>query len=686
MSSAEHKTQPSPDAIRNEVRKTIQMLKGMAQTEKDYDQFCDAVLGNVVRMTGAHGALLWQLNGDKQLKLTHRSGVLPNETAKAILTQVDGQHGNAVVEVMSKQLPMGVMSDDLTGRPNESGHQGDDPFLMLFSPIFNRSDSCCGTVELLQRADITPQAQEGYLKFLNQVSALFQVWHEKQDLKKLTVSADSWSKRIEFINESHRSIDRKETCYAIANEARRLLNCDRVSVGTWNGRRCRIVAISSQDRFDNRSNVVRLLSNVATASVSADAPFWITGSTEGLAPEVANKINQYLDESHSRTLAVIPLLAKPPETADLEMQSRRRKKPKKLGVICLEYFDADVTEAEIEEDRNLIVGQSEIALENARKHGEIFMLPIWKRLGWLQKLLFGDHLRKTLFGLACLGLLIAAMFLWPKELKMKVDGVLHPTVRRTIYPQTDGIITDVLIGERENVIAGQKLMVLENPDLEVGISVQEYEIKRTKQDIAHATNRLSGGRIKDRLELNDISMSVDHLQKKISTMEEQLELMKLKRTYQEIVSPINGTVITPQPQRRYKDFPVSPNHALLEVVDLEGSWQLELKIPQAKVVYIDRALIDADGEPLDVEFKIGTDPNLTLNGKILNILPRAVPSDSGPPEYRAIVDIEQDQLEELKEELRSGAGATAKILCGKRPLGFVCFYQVYDFFRTQVFF
>ena len=113
---------------------------------------------------------------------------------------------------------------------------------------------------------------------------------------------------------------------------------------------------------------------------------------------------------------------------------------------------------------------------------------------------------------------------------------------------------------------------------------------------------------------------------------------------------------------------------------------MELKIPQAKVVYIDRALIDADGEPLDVEFKIGTDPNLTLNGKILNILPRAVPSDSGPPEYRAIVDIEQDQLEELKEELRSGAGATAKILCGKRPLGFVCFYQVYDFFRTQVFF
>ena len=686
MSSAEQQTQHSPDAIRQEVRKTIQQLNEMARTEKDYDEFCNTVLGKVVKMTGAHGALLWQVNGNQRPKLTHRSGMPPNETAKAVLSQVDGQHGNAVMEVVTKQLPMGLMSEAFTGKPANPGQKNDDSFLMLFSPVFNRADSCCGTVELLQRSDITPQAQEGYLRFLTQISALFQRWHEQQDLKKLSANADSWGKRLEFISESHRSIDRKETCYSIANEARRLLNCDRVSVGTWNGRRCKIVAISSQDRFDNRSNVVRLLSNVATASVSADSPFWITGSTEGIAPEVATKINDYLDESHSRTLAVIPLLAKPPETEDLEMQSKRRKKAKKLGVICFEYFDADVTEAEIEEDRKLIVGQSQIALENARKHGEIFMLPIWKRLGWLQKLLFRDHLRKTLFGLLCLGLLVAAMIFWPKELKMKVDGVMHPAVRRTIYPRTDGIITDVLIGEREKVTAGQKLMVLENPDLEVGISVQEYEIKRVKEDIAHATNQLASGRVRDPLERADMSMSVKNYRQKIETMQGQLEQMKLKRTYQEIVSPIDGTVITPQPKRKYKDFPVAPNHALLEVVDLDGTWQLELKIPQAKVVYIDQAFMDADGEPLEVEFKIGTNPNLTLYGTVVNILPRAVPSETGPPEYRAIVEIEHEQLKELDEELRSGAGATAKILCGKRPLGFVCFYQVYDYLRTQIFF
>ena len=59
MSSAEQQTQPSPEAIRQEVRKTIHQLNEMARTEKDYDEFCNAVLGKVVKMTGAHGALLW---------------------------------------------------------------------------------------------------------------------------------------------------------------------------------------------------------------------------------------------------------------------------------------------------------------------------------------------------------------------------------------------------------------------------------------------------------------------------------------------------------------------------------------------------------------------------------------------------------------------------------------------------
>ena len=255
MSAGEQQQAPTSAAIRDEVRRTIQQLTDLAQSEKNFDEFCNTVLTHVVKITGAHGALFWQVNGDNNPRLTHLSGKAPNDTARQITSRDNPQHTKAILEVCSRQMPMGVTSDAFTGnQPTEDPNAvRDASFLMLFSPIFARAKECCGTLELVQRGDISTKAQEGYLRFLGQISQLFQRWFEQQDLEKLSQNADSWNDRMEFVSEVHRSIDHDETAYAIANEARRLLNCDRVSVGKWNGRRCKVKAISSQDRFDNRA-------------------------------------------------------------------------------------------------------------------------------------------------------------------------------------------------------------------------------------------------------------------------------------------------------------------------------------------------------------------------------------------------------------------------------------------------
>ena len=183
-------------------------------------------------------------------------------------------------------------------------------------------------------------------------------------------------------------------------------------------------------------------------------------------------------------------------------------------------------------------------------------------------------------------------------------------------------------------------------------------------------------------------MAIESFRKQRKSLQAQIDLLELKKSRLEITSPIAGTITTPQLKRRYTDFPTVASFALLEVVDLKGAWQLELKIPQGKMGYIDSAFQDEEGRVLDVEFKIGTNPNLNLKGKLskASVEPRAVPSETAAPDFRAIVEISPDQIEELQNELRSGAGATAKILCGKVPLGKFCFYQVWDFLQTKVFF
>jgi len=681
----QNQTQAASDKIKDEVRTTVRQLTEMTRTVEDFDQFCSTVLSDVVRITGAHGALLWQVSGDRTPRLTHHSGRAPHETARGILNHENQLHNEALMAVIDGQKSRGLSSDAFApDKEPENTANGtvDERFLMLLSPIFDRKESCCGALELVQRGDITPSAKDGYLRFLNQIAQLFRRWHEHQDLNRLSKSADKWTEKVDFINEVHRTIDTKETAYSIANEARRLLNADRVSVAKWNGRRCKVVAISSQDKFDNRANVVKKLGSVATASVSGDTPFWITGDTEGLAPSVAKKINDYLDESNSRTLAVLPLAKRPDDSPTLEMKKRKREKMVKLGCVIIEYFDADVTRDQISEDCNLVVGQSQLALNNARRHNEIFLAPLWKRLGWLQKLLFRDHLAKSVTGLVALSLLTLAMFFWPIELKMRVDGVMQPEARQSVYAQTPGIITEILIDENSIVKKGQPLLKMQNVDLSVQMNQTKSQMATLRSQIQSAKFLIARGS-RDPKEERDTGAQLALLQEQLIAKLQLQELLEEKQQALEITAPIDGTIITRDPKRRLAELPVNASQMLLQVSRQDGPWELEIRIPQHKIAYVDEAITeslknDGDGK-LYVEFTSGSNPNEKLVGKLASLSDRTFPDDQGVPHYRGIVsDVDIQPL----EKPRPGAGVTVRIFCGKVPLGFYCFYQPWDWLRT----
>ena len=661
------------EEVKAEVRQAIRQLSELSRSEVQYDEFCQTVLDKIVKLTGSHGALLWQLNGTVPVA-SHRAA---GQQAEKI-APVAKEHSDLVAEVIGAEQAGSRSSKDLPSA-NEGGAEA-IKYLMLFAPIFNSQKKCNGAIELLQRHDISNSAREGYLRFLAQIAQLFARFHEHRDLTVLSKSAEKWNEQMGFVTEVHRTIDTHETVYAIANETRRLLNSDRVSVANWNGSNCNIEAISSQDRFDNRSNVVKKLARVASASVSAETPFWIVGETEGLAPEVARRINDYLDEAHSRTLIVLPLFSQPPKVADLEMQNQQNIKPKKLGALVVEYFDADVREDDIREDMKMVVKQSELALANSREHSEIFLLPIWQRLGWVQKMLFRDHKAKTITGLSILGVLILAMIIVPWQLKMKVDGVIHPKLRRDIFSQTEAVIKQVHVKENEQVTEGQPLLQMENTNLNIEIANLESELEILGKQVAAMNMQFSSIGLTDE-DAMKLSASLETFRKQQEFKKRNLEIKKDERDRLKITSPINGTIMTWNFETRLKDLPVRPNQVVMSVADKNGDWELELKIPQNKIGYVTKAMSESS-EPLDVEFVVGTNANVKVFGELVRIADRAELSDSGIPEFRAIVKVNKEDL----KGVRPGAGVTAKIRCGRERLGFVWFHQIIDFLRTRVFF
>jgi multidrug efflux pump subunit AcrA (membrane-fusion protein) len=454
-------------------------------------------------------------------------------------------------------------------------------------------------------------------------------------------------------------------------------------VGRWNGKSCKILSISSQDRFDNRANVVKKLGNVATASVGADSTFWVTGSTDHIAPEVAKKINDYLDESHSRTLAVVPLAIRPPDVPDLDM-NKRNKKVRKLGAIILEYFDDDVTEESIRDDMALVVEQSELALENARKHGEIFLQPVLKKVGWLQQTLFGDHRKKTLTGLAALTLLTLAMIFVPYELKMNVSGVLQPEARRHVYAISKGVVKSVNFKDEQQVKTGELLFQLEDLDRKQQLDARLTERKRLEKTAVelHALmvqapseefrNRYSSDLTNTKGQLDQVNDLIAH---DLKVMQETLQ----------VPSPIDGTVVTWDVKRRLEGFPVEPNQSLVTIAKLDGNWQLEVDIPHIKEGYVARALQKAkeDGkDEIHAEFALSTNPSKTFEGKLKRLSIRPFTDSAGLQQYRAIVAVDPDQLDVT--ELKPGAGGTVKIHCGKVPLYRACFQQVIDWCQVHM--
>jgi len=329
----------------------------------------------------------------------------------------------------------------------------------------------------------------------------------------------------------------------------------------------------------------------------------------------------------------------------------------KLGALIVEYFDADVTEDQIADDCGLIVNQSQLALNNAKRHNEIFMAPVWKKLGWLQTFLFRDHFAKTMTGLTALAALVLLMIFLPVELKMNVDGVMHPQIRQNIYAQTQGTVDEIFIEEMDGL---------------------RYQLSAGPRN----NNEPDRGM--------DTDAQLETLKEQMASQKRMKLLLGKKKEMLEVNAPLGGSVITRDPQR-LRDYPVSPSQRLLTISKLDGPWELEIKIPQHKIGYIDDAIRRAeaktkdDGKPhlLEVTYIVTANPNVTLKGELVRISDRTFPDDQGVPHYRGVVralDIEN------LEKLRPGAGLTASVFCGKRSLGFRCFYQVWDWIRTNAIF
>src|SRR5439155_15881029 len=101
-----------------------------------------------------------------------------------------------------------------------------------------------------------------------------------------------------FARQIHGSLNPTEVAYLVANEGRRLIDCDRVTVAQRLGKKTYVEAISGADVVEKRSNLVRLMCQLCNHVLVWGEKLIYSGTKdEGLPPDVLTSLDAYLAES-----------------------------------------------------------------------------------------------------------------------------------------------------------------------------------------------------------------------------------------------------------------------------------------------------------------------------------------------------------------------------------------------------
>lgn len=489
----------------------------------------------------------------------------------------------------------------------------------------------------------------------------------------------SASQLDQFSHVLHQSLDVKETSKKIANEIRRVLDCDRVTVMKVNGTRCKAIAISGQPTVNRKSNTVSLLEKATRKIIAIKQVFWFP-SDDQQPPQISSPLNEYLAISATRSLIVYPIFDRVAKdlTHPDQRDPRRRVERKIIGGIVIEHCKEQWSRDEVSGAIEMVCRHSADAYRNSWQHHNLFAYPLWYWLGKSRVLTAARNLPKTLAALAGLTLLTLAMIFVPADFRMTCEGTLLPESRRNVFANIPGVVKDVLVDHGDLVEKDQPLVRLENIDLAQQIQTAVGKSAELTAIIRSARTELSNTRNKDQSRNENIAA----LEAQLRSVGRELSLLRDKEKRLTVVSPIGGSVVTYDVRDILKDRPVERVESLMEVADLSGSWQLELNLPDRKIGHVTQALKKNDGQPLDVEFILAAKPGETLKGKLVEIGKATEMLPEQGQHLKLKVAIE-DQVLDIKQ-LRSGVNAY--IDCGECSLGYSWFHPVLEFVQTKVLF
>lgn len=659
------------DQTKNQIRQLVQEITDLARSQCSEEEFYQGFLTKTTSALASVGGVIWKRKNEASpLQLLYHINL--TQTTLASDPQAQVRHSRLLDQLLKNPEPTLVAPHSGGGGDDQAGNP--TPFLLIFCPL-RIDDQVVGFIEILQRPGGGPATQRGYLRFLVQMADIANDFLKTKRLRAFHEQQQLWGDLDRFSRAIHETLEIEPTAYTIANEGRRIIGCDRLSVITGSGGAARVVAVSGLDTIERRADQTKRLAQLARVAIRTGEPVWFEGDASSLAPQIETQLQAYLDVSHAKFVGIIPLFDGAPEAT-----TPRRV----IGALVLEQLTDSRLPGNTRNRTRVVADHAERALANCLEHQGLFLMPLWKQLGRLTRPLRGERLPRTVLVLAILAASIFGLFVIPFPFTLGTSGELIPETQQEIFAEIDGRFVEVRVPDdpQQIVEEGALLAVMTNHDLTREIERLRGEIAQLREIIEKfQRSKATFDHRMEQFELLNILTQLDKAKQELAYKEKELALREADFQKLQVVSPIRGRIVNWQVRRHLLGRPVKQGQNLMTVVAPDTRWQLNLYVPEKRVGHL-LAAQGATAQPLQVTFTLASHPATQFRGEIAKVDPVLDVHDGQENTARVLVNFDNQQTP--ADLLRTGTRATAKIECGKRPLGYVLFHELYESAKTAI--
>ena len=536
----------------------LSRLETAARQQREPEEFFQQLLRDVVGALSAISGAVWT-ESDAGLNCLERVGGGPRsldhlsaaaEQRLAAATLLDGE---------PQLLPPG-------GTIAASEAVNDSQVLQCFVPKV-----AAGVPGVVLRVALRPDASlgaretaGGLLQAAAEIALSFQLQHRLRTLHQHETFWRELDAALLAINTTRRFSDAART---MAEQVRRMLGCDRVSVLVRRGSRCRLVAVSSATEANRRARQVRLLEHLASDATNSEGSFQVQVGSGTSPLRSSSAIEAYLDETQLRTVRC--------DVLNVPEGDEQRA----VGSLVCDSFTGKATE-QWAYQLSVLVPHCAMALDRAVREQDRG----WRRL--LHPLRSLSRAAVWLLVCGLIGAAAAALTILRTDFTIEADGRLMPVERRGVFAPADAIVTDILVADGSAVTAGQPLATLVDSDLEL-------EFSRLEGELQTAAARLDAVQARRKLKLRDkdsdaslLSIEEEELKATVAGLQRQREVVQQQRERLSVLSPLGGRVTRWDLQEVLQSLPVRHGQNLMDVYNPDGPWRLELQIPDDVAGYV----------------------------------------------------------------------------------------------------